>query len=167
VLDSCFQGKGGLLEQPEDFEDNHDNDNHSNYVKDISAHVGNSYQIARAMINIYLNLVCRGTFRIISTRARGGTKKDCFRPAPVSKPTYPEGTVSDRSPRVRARVSRSRQGRLGTLSHRSPRARESCIKKDCFSKAFALTPDLPLTGRDTMLQGEDSFRQTFTRAREA
>jgi hypothetical protein len=68
VLDSCFQGKGGLLEQPEDFEDNHDNDNHSNYVKDISAHVGNSYQIARAMINIYLNLVCRGTFRIISAR---------------------------------------------------------------------------------------------------
>jgi hypothetical protein len=75
VLDSCFQGKGGLLEQPEDFEDNHDNDNHSNYVKDISAHVGNSYQIARAMINIYLNLVCRGTFRITSTRARKQYRK--------------------------------------------------------------------------------------------
>jgi hypothetical protein len=56
VLYSCFQGKGELLEQPEDFEDDHDNDNHSNYVKDVSAHVGNSYQIARAMINIYLNL---------------------------------------------------------------------------------------------------------------
>jgi hypothetical protein len=51
-----FPGKGELLEQPEDFEDDHDNDNHSNYVKDVSAHVGNSYQIARAMINIYLNL---------------------------------------------------------------------------------------------------------------
>jgi hypothetical protein len=113
VLDSCFQGKGGLLEQPEDFEDNHDNDNHSNYVKDISAHVGNSYQIARAMINIYLNLVCRGTFRIISTRPRGGTKKDCFPPGPGSE-AYPTlaravtqcgipGTLSDRPSRVRAR----------------------------------------------------------------
>jgi hypothetical protein len=55
VLYSCFQGKGELLEQPEDFEDDHDNDNHSNYVKDVSAHAGNSHQIARAMTNIYLN----------------------------------------------------------------------------------------------------------------
>jgi hypothetical protein len=28
------------LEQPEDFEDDHDNDNHSNNVKDVSAHAG-------------------------------------------------------------------------------------------------------------------------------
>jgi hypothetical protein len=48
--------QGELLEQPEDFEDDHDNDNHSNYVKDVSAHAGDSYQIARAMANIYLNL---------------------------------------------------------------------------------------------------------------
>jgi hypothetical protein len=33
--------QGELLEQPEDFEDDHDNDDHSNYVKDVSAHVGN------------------------------------------------------------------------------------------------------------------------------
>jgi hypothetical protein len=32
-----------LLEQPEDFENDHDNDNHSNYVKDVSAHTGDSY----------------------------------------------------------------------------------------------------------------------------
>ena len=44
--------QGELLEQPEDFEDDHDNDNHSNYVKDVSAHAGDSYQIARAMVNI-------------------------------------------------------------------------------------------------------------------
>ncbi|PYI63732.1 MAG: hypothetical protein DMF07_09375 [Verrucomicrobia bacterium] len=44
-----------LLEQPEEFEDDHDNDNHSNYVKDVSAHAGDSYQIARAMVNIYPN----------------------------------------------------------------------------------------------------------------
>jgi hypothetical protein len=29
-----------LLEQPEDFEDNHDNDNYSDYVEDVSAHAG-------------------------------------------------------------------------------------------------------------------------------
>jgi hypothetical protein len=57
VLYSCFQGKGELLEQPEDFEDDHDNDNHSNYVKDVSVHTGDSYQIARAMVNIYQNLL--------------------------------------------------------------------------------------------------------------
>jgi hypothetical protein len=56
VLYSCFQGKGELLEQPEDFEDDHDNDNHSNYIKDLSAHAADSYQIAHAMVNIYPNL---------------------------------------------------------------------------------------------------------------
>jgi hypothetical protein len=30
--------QGERLEQPEDFEDDHDNDNHSNYIKDISVH---------------------------------------------------------------------------------------------------------------------------------
>jgi len=52
VLYSCFQGKGELLEQPEDLEDDHDNDNHSNYIKDVSAHAADSYQIAHAMVNI-------------------------------------------------------------------------------------------------------------------
>ena len=40
MLDTCFPGKGELLEQPEDFEDDHNDDNHSNYVKDVSAHKG-------------------------------------------------------------------------------------------------------------------------------
>jgi hypothetical protein len=48
--------QGELLEQPEDFEDDHDNDNHPNYVKDVSVHAGDSCQIARAMVNIYLKL---------------------------------------------------------------------------------------------------------------
>jgi hypothetical protein len=48
--------QGERLEQPEDFEDDHDNDNHSNYIKDISVHKRQSYQIARAMVNTYRNL---------------------------------------------------------------------------------------------------------------
>jgi hypothetical protein len=48
--------QGELLEQPEDFEDNHDNDDHANYVKDVSAHFGDSYQIACATVKIYPNL---------------------------------------------------------------------------------------------------------------
>jgi hypothetical protein len=51
-----FLGKGELLEQPEDFEDDHNNDNYSNYVKDVSAHAADSYQIANAMVNISRNL---------------------------------------------------------------------------------------------------------------
>ena len=34
--------KRRLLEQPEEFEDDHDNDNHSNYVKDTSVHARDS-----------------------------------------------------------------------------------------------------------------------------
>jgi hypothetical protein len=48
--------KRRLLEQPEEFEDDHDNDNHSNYVKDVSTHDGYSYQPAPAMVNICPNL---------------------------------------------------------------------------------------------------------------
>jgi hypothetical protein len=47
--------QGERLEQPEDFEDDHDNNDHSNYVKDISVHGAHSYQIARAMVNTYRN----------------------------------------------------------------------------------------------------------------
>jgi hypothetical protein len=47
--------QGERLEQPEDFENNHDNNNHSNYVKDVSVHGAHSYQIARAMVNTYRN----------------------------------------------------------------------------------------------------------------
>jgi hypothetical protein len=48
--------KRRFLEKPEEFEDDHDNDNDSNDVKDVSIHAGDSYQIARAMVNIYPNL---------------------------------------------------------------------------------------------------------------
>jgi|SoimicMinimDraft_3_1059731.scaffolds.fasta_scaffold95535_2 hypothetical protein len=34
--------KLGILEKPEKFEDDHYNDNHSNYVKDVSVHAGDS-----------------------------------------------------------------------------------------------------------------------------
>jgi hypothetical protein len=47
--------QGERLEQPEDFEDDHDNNDHSNYVKDISVHGAHLYQIARAMVNTYRN----------------------------------------------------------------------------------------------------------------
>jgi hypothetical protein len=39
-------------------------DNHSNYVKDVSAHAGDSYQIARAMVNIYPNLSATTAFHL-------------------------------------------------------------------------------------------------------
>jgi hypothetical protein len=52
VVYSCFQGKGELLEQPEDFEDDHDNDNNSDYVKDVSVHAGDSYQSECAVASI-------------------------------------------------------------------------------------------------------------------
>jgi hypothetical protein len=32
--------QGRLLEQPEDFEDDYDNDNYSDYVEDASVHAG-------------------------------------------------------------------------------------------------------------------------------
>jgi hypothetical protein len=34
--------KRRILEKPEEFEDDHYNDNHSNYVKDVSVHAGDS-----------------------------------------------------------------------------------------------------------------------------
>ena len=34
--------KRRILEKPKEFEDDHYNDNHSNYVKDVSVHAGNS-----------------------------------------------------------------------------------------------------------------------------
>jgi hypothetical protein len=48
--------KRRILEKPEEFEDDHYNDNHSNDVKDVSVHAGDSYQIARSIVNIYPNL---------------------------------------------------------------------------------------------------------------
>jgi hypothetical protein len=54
VVAMCVSNEYGLsgtiheqrwfLEQPEDFEDNHNNDNNSDYVKDVSVHAGDSYQ---------------------------------------------------------------------------------------------------------------------------
>ena len=39
-LHGRFESIRKLLKQPEDLEDDHDNDNHSNYVKNVSVHVG-------------------------------------------------------------------------------------------------------------------------------
>jgi hypothetical protein len=47
--------QGQLLEQPQDFEDNDNNDNYSDYVEDISAHADDSYQNRSAVANVYLN----------------------------------------------------------------------------------------------------------------
>jgi len=41
-----------FLEQPEEFEDDHDDDNHSNDVKDVSVHAGDSYQTECAVASI-------------------------------------------------------------------------------------------------------------------
>jgi hypothetical protein len=41
-----------FLEQPEEFEDDHDNENHSNYVQEGSAHAGDSYQSECAVASI-------------------------------------------------------------------------------------------------------------------
>jgi hypothetical protein len=41
-----------FLEQPEEFEDDHDNDNHSNDVKDVSVHAGDSYQSECAVASV-------------------------------------------------------------------------------------------------------------------
>ena len=47
--------KGRLLEHPEDFEDNNDNDNYSDYVENVSVHAGDSYQKWCAVTSIYPN----------------------------------------------------------------------------------------------------------------
>ena len=44
------------LKQAEQLENDDDNDNDSDDVEDVSVHARDSYQIARAMVNIYLNL---------------------------------------------------------------------------------------------------------------
>jgi hypothetical protein len=40
------------LEQPEEFKDNNNNDNHSDYVKDASVHAGDSYQSECAVTSV-------------------------------------------------------------------------------------------------------------------
>ena len=40
------------LKQSEEFEDDHDNDNHSDDVKDVSVHAGDSYQSECAVASI-------------------------------------------------------------------------------------------------------------------
>ena len=44
-----------LLEHPEDFEDDNDNDNYSDYVENVSVHAGDSYQKWCAVASIYPN----------------------------------------------------------------------------------------------------------------
>ena len=43
------------LKYAEQFEHDYDNDNYSNYVKDVSVHTGDSYQSEGAMARIYWN----------------------------------------------------------------------------------------------------------------
>jgi len=40
----AIRQQGRLLEHPEDFEDDNDNDNYSDYVENVSVHAGDSYQ---------------------------------------------------------------------------------------------------------------------------
>jgi hypothetical protein len=40
-----IQQQGRLLEQAEQFEDNHDNDNYSDYVEDASVHAGDNIKL--------------------------------------------------------------------------------------------------------------------------
>ena len=44
-----------MLKYAEQFEHDYDNDNYSNYVKDVSVHTGDSYQSEGAMARIYWN----------------------------------------------------------------------------------------------------------------
>jgi hypothetical protein len=45
--------EGWALKYSEQFEHDYDNDNYSNYVKDVSVHTGDSYQSECAMARIY------------------------------------------------------------------------------------------------------------------
>jgi hypothetical protein len=54
--------QGRLLEQAEQFEDDHNNDNYSDYIKDVSVHAGDSYQIECAVASIYTDWAA---FRIV------------------------------------------------------------------------------------------------------
>jgi hypothetical protein len=76
--------KGELLEQPEDFEDDHNNDNYSNYVKDVSAHAADSYQIANAMVNIWRNLPAI-TRRLIYSEDSPNESTELKRPSDAEK----------------------------------------------------------------------------------
>jgi len=42
-----------LLEQSEQLEDDHNNDNYSDYIEDVSVHAGDSYQSKCAVASIY------------------------------------------------------------------------------------------------------------------
>jgi hypothetical protein len=98
VLYSCFQGKGELLEQPEDFEDDHDNDNYSNYIKDVSAHAADSYQFVplffcsnangRESLDIFqvtlvpfFDLQSLNVFGLLSCLILASVPKGCYHPA--------------------------------------------------------------------------------------
>ena len=47
-----FAARRGSLEEAEEFKHDHDNDNHSNDVKDVSVHAGDSYQSECAVASI-------------------------------------------------------------------------------------------------------------------
>ena len=45
--------KADLLKNSQEFEDDHNNDNYSDYIEDASVHTGGSYQSERAVARIY------------------------------------------------------------------------------------------------------------------
>jgi hypothetical protein len=78
--------QGERLEQPEDFEDDHDNNYHSNYVKDISVHGAHLYQIARAMVNPYRTFISHPSkMRLTSRRSKKKNLRPCQFPAKITK----------------------------------------------------------------------------------
>jgi hypothetical protein len=46
-------GRRSALEEPEQFEHNHDNDNYSDYVEDTSVHARDSYQTEAVTASIF------------------------------------------------------------------------------------------------------------------
>jgi hypothetical protein len=46
-------GRRSALEEPEQFEHNHDNDNYSDYVEDTSVHARDSYQTEAVAASIF------------------------------------------------------------------------------------------------------------------
>jgi len=54
-----FISKSWRLEQPEDFEENHDNENYSDYIEDASGHGGDLYQSESAVARNYLDWAVR------------------------------------------------------------------------------------------------------------
>jgi len=59
-----------MLKYAEQFEHDYDNDNYSNYVEDVSVHIGNSYQNEFTMARFFrLTFAYRWSLRVVGTFA--------------------------------------------------------------------------------------------------